>query len=90
MLNVASFENLKSDWNQTWFIDRAYNMGTFICSCGQRSYTKVKDHLKSSCMIGWKCENGLFENLKSNLNRIRFVDIKNVTNQGQRSSEVNL
>ena len=36
-----------------------YNMGTFICSCSQRSYTKVKDHLRSTCKIGWKCENGL-------------------------------
>ena len=36
-----------------------YNMGTFICSCGQRSYTKVKGHLRSSCKIGLKCENGL-------------------------------
>ena len=36
-----------------------YNMGTFICSCCQRSYTKVKGHLRSSCKIGWKCKNGL-------------------------------
>ena len=35
------------------------SMGTFICSCGQRSYTKVKGHLRSSCKIGWKCENDL-------------------------------
>ena len=35
-----------------------YNVGTFTCSCGQRSYTKVKGHLRSSCKIGWKCENG--------------------------------
>ena len=36
-----------------------YNMGTFICSCSQRSYTKVKGHLRWSCKKGWKCENGL-------------------------------
>ena len=36
-----------------------YNMGTVICSFGQRSYTKIKVHLRSSCKIGWKCENGL-------------------------------
>ena len=36
-----------------------YNMWPFICWCGQRSYTKVKGHLRSSCEIGWKCENGL-------------------------------
>ena len=34
-------------------------MWTFICSCSQRSCTKVKGHLRSSCKIGWKCENGL-------------------------------
>ena len=36
-----------------------YNMCTFICSCSQRSCTKVKGHLRSSCKIGWKCESGL-------------------------------
>ena len=36
-----------------------YNMWPFICSCSQRSCTKVKGHLRSSCKIGWKCENGL-------------------------------
>ena len=36
-----------------------YNMGTFICSCSQRSYTKVSGHLRSSFKMGWKCENGL-------------------------------
>ena len=32
---------------------------TFICLCSQRSCTKVRGHLRSSCKIGWKCENGL-------------------------------
>ena len=36
-----------------------YNMGTFIWSWGQRSHTMVKGHLRSSCKIGWKCENCL-------------------------------
>ena len=36
-----------------------YNMGTFICSWGQSSHTKVKGHLRSSCTIGYKCENYL-------------------------------
>ena len=31
-----------------------YNMGTFICSWGQRSHIKVKGHLRSSCKIAWK------------------------------------
>ena len=29
-VKFTSFENLKSDWNQTWFI--AYNVGTYTCS----------------------------------------------------------
>ena len=33
-----------------------YNMGTFIWSCSQRSYTKVKDHLRSHYTVGWKCK----------------------------------
>ena len=36
-----------------------YNMWPFICSCSQRSCTKVKGHLRSSFKIGWKCENAL-------------------------------
>ena len=36
-----------------------YNMWNFLCSCSQRSCTKVKGHLRSSCKIGWKCESGL-------------------------------
>ena len=78
-----------------------YNMGTFICSCSQRSYTKVKGHLRSSCRIGWKCEYGLIRKVKSDLNQTWFIDMiwepsyvhavsQKVTNQGQRSSEVNL
>ena len=37
-----------------------YNMWTFICSCSQRSCTKVKGHLRSSCKITWKCKFWLF------------------------------
>ena len=36
-----------------------YHMWTFICSCSQRSCTKVNCHLRSCCKKGWKCENGL-------------------------------
>ena len=32
-MKMASFEKLKSDWNQTWFIDIIY----IEPSCGQRS-----------------------------------------------------
>ena len=49
-------------------------MGTFICSCSQRSYTKVKGHLRSGC----KSENvkmASFEKLKSNLNQTWFINI---------------
>ena len=49
-------------------------MGTFICLCGQRSYTKVKGHLMSIC----KAENVKvvsFEKLKSDLNQTWFIDI---------------
>ena len=35
------------------------NMKTLICWWDQRSHIKVKGHLRSSCKIGWKCENGL-------------------------------
>ena len=45
-----------------------YYMETFLCSCGQRSYTKVKGHLRSSCKIGWNVKMASFEKLKSDLN----------------------
>ena len=41
-----------------------YNIWTFMCSCSQRSCTKVKGHLRSSCKIGWKCEMASFEKLE--------------------------
>ena len=41
-----------------------YNMETFICSCDQMSQIKVKGHLRSTCKIGWKCENGLIWNVE--------------------------
>ena len=33
-----------------------YNFGPFVCSCGQRAYTKVKGHQRSSCKMGSKCK----------------------------------
>ena len=52
-----------------------YNIGTVICSCGQRSYTKVKDHLRSRFKIGWKCENGLIWKVKVRFELILVIDI---------------
>ena len=55
-VKVASFKKLvRLEPNLVYW----HNMGTFICLWGQRSYTKVKGHLRSSCKMGWKCENGL-------------------------------
>ena len=33
-----------------------YIMGPFACSCGQRSYTKVKSHQRSGCKMSLKCK----------------------------------
>ena len=101
-VKMASFEKLKSDWNQTWFIDIIwgpsyvltvkghiprskviwgqvvrqaengliwkvevqfephlvywYDMGIFICSCGQKVRNQVQ---RSTCKITWKCKFGL-------------------------------
>ena len=64
------------------------NMGTLICWWGQRSYINIKGHLRSSCkmkMLKWP-------HLKSWSLIWTKLGLKwsNVTNQGQRSSEVNL
>ena len=75
-------------------------MGTFICSWGQMSYTKVKGHLRSSCKIDWKCENGLIWKVEARFqpNLVYWYNMgtficscgQKVTNEGQRSSGVNL
>ena len=36
-----------------------------ICSCSQRSYTKVRGLLRSSCKMGWNVKMVLLEKLKS-------------------------
>ena len=46
---------VSSNWNQTCFFFWC-NMGPFVCSHGQRSYTKVKVHQRSSCKMGSKCK----------------------------------
>ena len=33
-----------------------YNVGSFVCSCSQRSYFKVISHQRSSCKINSKCK----------------------------------
>ena len=76
-----------------------YNVGTFTCSCSQRSYAKVKGHLRSSCKMGWKCENGRIwkVEVQFELNLVYWYNMGTficscgleVTDQGQRS-EVNL
>ena len=37
-----------------------YNLGTFKCSWGQRSWIKVKGHVRLTCKIAWKCKIWLF------------------------------
>ena len=77
-----------------------YNMWAFIWSCSQRSCTKVKGHLRSSCKIGWKCENGLTWNVEVRFepNLVYWYKMETFIRscgqrsqiEGQRSSEVNL
>ena len=66
---------------------------------GQRSYTKVKGHLRSSCRIGWKCESGLIWKVEVRLepNLVCWYNMGTFkcscgqrSYQGQRSSEVKL
>ena len=73
-MKVASFEKLKSDWNQTWFIDAILD---------PLYVHVVKGHiLRSKVIIGqvvrWT-ENvkfTSFEKLKSNCNQTWFIDIR--------------
>ena len=69
---MSLFEKLKSNWKQTWFIDKIWEpsyvhavKGHLRSSCGQRSYTKVKGHLRSD----WNVKMASFEKLKSDLNQ---------------------
>ena len=65
-MKVASFEKLKSDWNQTWFIYIIWEL----------SYVHaVKGHLRSSCKIGWKCENDRIWKVKSDFEPNSVIDI---------------
>ena len=65
-----------------------------------KGHIKVKGHLRSSCMIGWKCESDLIWKVEVRLepNLVYWYNMgtflcscgQKVTNQGQGSSEVNL
>ena len=52
-MKIASFEKLKSDLNQTWFID-------VICEPSYVQSVKgriqCQGHLRSSCKMGYKCK----------------------------------
>ena len=81
-MKVASFEKLKSDRGLIWKVEVwsepglvYYNMKSFICLFSQRSYTKVRGRLRSSCKMGWKCKIHLIWKLKSYWNQTWFIDI---------------
>ena len=48
-MKMASFEKLKSDLNQTWFIDIIREPSYFHVV--QRSQINAKGHLRSTCKI---------------------------------------
>ena len=48
-MKMASFEKLKSDLNQTWFIDIIWKHA--YIHVVKRSQIKVKGHLRSTCKI---------------------------------------
>ena len=63
-------------------------MGTHICGWGQRSHTKVKGHMRSSCKIGWKCQFGLIWKVEVRLepNLVYGYNIRTlICSWGQRS-----
>ena len=55
-MKMASFEKLKSDLNQNWFIDIIYEPSQVHAVKG---HVPRSGHLRSSCKAGRKCENGL-------------------------------
>ena len=86
-VKVTSFENLKSDWNQTWFVDTICDP-LQVCSCSQRSYTKVRGHQRSSCKMGSKCKIHLIWKVEIHLklNLVYWYNVGTFTcSWGQRS-----
>ena len=70
---MASFEKLEVWWKPNlvyW-----YNMGAFICSCSQRSYTRSKVIWGQDVRLAENVKYTLFEKLKSNWNQTWFIDI---------------
>ena len=72
-MKVASFEMLKSDWNQTWFIDTIWNP-LYVHA--------VKGHIPRSkvirCQVVRWAQNvkvTSFEKLQSDWNQTWFIDI---------------
>ena len=51
---MASFEKLKSDLNQTWFIDKIWEPS--YVHAVKSLQIKVNGHLRSICKITWKCK----------------------------------
>ena len=66
---MMSFEKLKSDWNQTWFMDTIWDP---LYVHAVRGHTEVQGHQSSSCKMGSKCKITSFEKLKSDWNRAIF------------------
>ena len=49
-MKMALFEKLKSDWNQTWFIDKIWEP-SYVHRVKDH-IPKFKGHVRSSCKIG--------------------------------------
>ena len=71
---MASFEKLKSDWNQTLSIDIKWELSYVHVVKGQ--YTKVKGHLRPSCKD--KAENVKMTSLEKLEVQTWFIDNVNL------------
>ena len=69
---MASFEKLKSDWNQTWFIDTIWDSLYVHVVKGHIPRSKVRGQV-----VRWAqgVEFTSFEKLKSDWNQTWFIDI---------------
>ena len=70
--NFISFENLKSDWNQTWFIDT--KIGLFVFSCSQMSYLSRSTIMKVQ-VKKW-AQNVKFVSFKKNKTHVPEREVK--------------
>ena len=83
-MKVVSFEKLKSDWSQTWFIDTIWGPLYVHAVKGQIPRSKV---IRGQ-VVRWvqNVKFTSFEKLKSNWNLTCFIDIGTFTcSWGQRS-----